>query len=336
MKDDVEKILSDVEKNIKNIFVDDEYKTSVEKYSEFLKSISNLSKYSVNNIIGLTTQMRGVSYVNTYLGFQKEGRSVVKGEKSLKILAPMIFKSETKDKKTGEIKEEEYLRFKAVSVFDITQTKVIDKEKAKILPEIIRSSDKAIEDKDTILQTLEKVSGIKFKITDDIAERTNGYFKHGENIENEIVIKKGLTDAETVSVAVHETAHSLLHEKSTLDKRTKEVQAESVAIVVCNALNIDKQLSNSSMNYIKMYSSEDYKELHKSMTVIVDTSRKVLSELDKVLELGLNLNKDISNEKNIIKEKDTKTDKKSIKDRIDEKQNKKTTTQNQKDQSLRR
>ena len=75
--------------------------------------------YSFNNALLITSQCPHASYVTSYSTWKNNfNRIVRKGEKAIRIIAPCPYK--TTNKKTGE--EEDRLAFRAVSVFDISQT----------------------------------------------------------------------------------------------------------------------------------------------------------------------------------------------------------------------
>ena len=118
----------------------------------------------------------------------------------------------------------------------------------------------------------------------------NGYY---HNLDKEIVIKKEMSQSQTLKTAIHETAHARLHDKEIMenqgiekDRLTKEVEAESVAYCVCSAFELDT--SEYSFPYIAGWSSgKEMRELKASMDVIRKTAGEMIDELTEKIEMML-------------------------------------------------
>ena len=89
---------------------------------------------------------------------------------------------------------------------------------------------------------------------------------------------------------MHETAHAVLHDRDQMeaegivkDQLTREVEAESVAYVVCNHFGLDT--SEYSFSYIASWSSgKNMKELRASMDTIRKTSADMIGQIEEKLK----------------------------------------------------
>ena len=164
--------------------------------------------------------------------------------------------------------------FRAVSVFDVSQTD------GEPLPELeAKELLSTVEGYEDFINAITYVAHAPIGF-EDIPGASKGYF----NIEkNRIAVQEGMSESQTLKTMVHETAHSMLHNKEVnkedilapaKDRNTKEVEAESIAFTVCNHFSIDT--SYYSVGYIAGWSNgKDMKELKSSL----DTIRRTASEL---------------------------------------------------------
>lgn len=282
----------------RNVFQSDNWKNHLETISKF-------HNYSQGNIMLIELQNPDASLVAGYRKWQTEfERNVKKGEKAIKILMPIQVKKEyTKRDKIGKaildengLEEKEikkFLAFKYTNVFDISQTegKELDLFKLNELTDVVKNKNIIL---DSIFQIAnENNCFVRFDEIDD----AKGYYSP---IENEIVIKKDMADLQTIKTAVHELAHSILHnpesEYSTVtgydfsQKSQKEIEAESTAYVVLNKLGLDS--SDYSFGYIASWSkgkSDD--ELENILTNIKDSSSMIISKIENNINLQKNIEK---------------------------------------------
>lgn len=273
MKKNIEEITKQLEEGVKGVYEGDGYKT-------FLDVMSKFYNYSANNCVLIAMQMPTATLVAGYRSWEnKFNRHVKKGEKAIKILAPIPHKFkkmiENEDGEQVE-KEVQYTTFRAVPVFDISQTEGDD------LPSIVKELDGSVDGFKNLFERLESISPVPVCF-EDITGGANGYFSHAKKM---IAIRQGMSEQQTVKTLIHEIAHALLHDKETgaekdADKRTKEVQAESVAYTVCSWLGLDT--SDYSFGYVAGWSEgKDVKELTASMEVIRKTAKEVIEGLQGV------------------------------------------------------
>lgn len=289
---DMDSIMQNLETGVAELFTS-------ERYQEYLKTMSKFHNYSFNNTLLIAMQRPDATLVTGYRNWQSMGRQVKKGEKGITIIAPAPIKRKKEqavldqDQKPvigpdGKPKTEEVEVtlpcFKAITVFDIEQT--TGEPIQTLAPEILTA---AVEDFDLFLQAIREISPVPIRF-DAIEGSANGYY---HNLDKEIVIKKDMSQSQTLKTAIHETAHARLHDKEIMesqgiekDRLTKEVEAESVAYCVCSAFELDT--SEYSFPYIAGWSSgKEMRELKASMDVIRKTAGEMIDELTEKIEMML-------------------------------------------------
>lgn len=267
-QDKVKEITAKLEQGVKDVFTSDNYRN-------YLLTMSKFHTYSLNNQLLIFLQKPEATRVAGYKTWQKMKRQVRKGETSIKILAPIPckFKQEVQTADGIEKKEIQYNRYRAVSVFDISQTDGED------LPQIVTTLDGDVEGFKELEKKLMDASPVPVGY-EDIKTGANGYF-HRE--DKRIAIKQGMSQTQTVKTMVHEIAHSILHDKDTglakdADRNLKECQAESVAYVVSNFLGLDT--GDYSFGYVAGWSKQDdTEELKKNLEVIRQAANKIIDKI---------------------------------------------------------
>ena len=289
---DMDSIMQSLESGVEELFTSN-------RYQEFLKTMAKFHNYSFNNTMLIAMQRPDATLVTSYKNWQSMGRQVMKGEKGITIIAPAPYKK-MKEKEVldenqrpimgtdGKPKTEQVEvivpHFKAVTVFDIAQTS--GEPIQTLAPELLTA---AVQDFDSFMQAIQKISPVPIRF-DEIDGNANGYY---HNADKEIVIKKGLSESQTLKTAIHETAHAKLHDKEIMeslgvekDRLTKEVEAESVAYCVCSSFGLDT--SDYSFPYIAGWSSSrEMKEMKASMDVIRKTAGEMIDQLTEQLEIIL-------------------------------------------------
>lgn len=304
----MEDLFNKIKEGRRDVFQSDKWKNHLETMAKF-------HNYSQGNIMLIEMQNPHASLVAGYRKWQTEfDRNVKKGEKAIKILMPIQVKREylERDKDGNPILDEEgkekseikkFLAYKYTNVFDVSQTegKELDIFRLNELEEVI-------ENKDLIMESIAEIANennciVRFDKIDD----AKGYYSP---LKNEIVIKEGMPDLQTIKTAVHELAHSILHnpesEYSTVtgrefgQKSRKEIEAESTAYVVLNKLGLDS--SDYSFGYIASWSSgKSDKELEDILVSIKDSSSMIIKKIENNIEhkrnIELTVNKNIYSEK---------------------------------------
>lgn len=289
---DMDSIMQSLESGVEELFTSN-------RYQEFLKTMAKFHNYSFNNTMLIAMQRPDATLVTSYKNWQSMGRQVMKGEKGITIIAPAPYKKMkekevldenqrpimgTDGKPKTEKVEVTVPHFKAVTVFDIAQTS--GEPIQTLAPELLTA---AVQDFDSFMQAIQKISPVPIRF-DEIDGNANGYY---HNADKEIVIKKGLSESQTLKTTIHETAHAKLHDKEIMeslgvekDRLTKEVEAESVAYCVCSSFGLDT--SEYSFPYIAGWSSSrEMKEMKASMDVIRKTAGEMIDQLTEELEIIL-------------------------------------------------
>ena len=253
-----------------------ELRTSKE-WLDAMTAAARFHSYSFGNWMLMWAQAdrRGMTVTRPagYRAWQGFGRQVRKGEKGLKIFAPMAKKDDD-----GNVS---VFGFRVATVFDVSQTD------GEPLPDM--GAPALLEgDGDTIVQdaAVAMIEDEGFTFRFDVLSGPNGTTNHGSK---EVVVDSRLAPAQATKTTVHELAHVLLHgDRSLFDCRGRvEVEAESVAYVVCAAAGLDT--SSYSVAYVAGW-SEDTGDAEKVMLAtaerVVKTARKVLAVVADVELIG--------------------------------------------------
>ena len=271
-----------------------------ERYREYLQVMSKFHNYSFNNTLLIAMQKPDASLVAGFSAWKNTfKRNVVKGEKGIKIIAPSPFKIKQEVEKIDpqtqkpvigrdgkpvtEEKEVTIPAYKVVSVFDVSQTE------GRELPNIgVDMLTGDVEQYRDFFAALEKTSPVPISF-EKIAGGAHGYY-HLE--EKRIAIDEGMSELQTLKTAIHEIAHAKLHDidlnapkeeqGDRPDRRTREVQAESVAYTVCQHYGLDT--SDYSFGYVAGWSSgRELAELKASLETIRSAAAEIINGIDAQL-----------------------------------------------------
>ena len=271
-----------------------------ERYREYLKVMSKFHNYSFNNTLLIAMQKPDASLVAGFSAWKNNfERNVMKGQKGIKIIAPSPYKIKQEMQKIDphtqkpiigkdgkpvtEEKEITIPAYKVVSVFDVSQTE------GKELPDI--AVDELTGDVDRykdFFAALEKTSPVPIAF-EEIVGGSHGYY-HLE--DKRIAINEGMSELQTLKTAIHEIAHAKLHDidlnapkdeqQPHIDRRTREVEAESVAYTVCQHYGLDT--SDYSFGYVAGWSSgRELSELKSSLETIRSAAAEIINSIDENL-----------------------------------------------------
>lgn len=257
------------------------YATS-DKYRDLLKTMSKFHNYSAQNCLLILAQQPDASFVAGFDSWKRNfNRYVKKDSKSIMIKSPCTYTQKNED---GT--EEERLGFKASYVFDISCTAPISgKPPVQIGVDNLQGSVQNFSDMILCLTTCADIP-IRYE---KIKEKANGLYT--EEDHPHIIIDSSLSEIQTIKTLIHEIAHSRLHsskhtgkeeKKKTRDQR--ELEAESVAFIVCSYFNLDT--SDYSFPYILSWSSERFREILKdSMSDIQKVSSYIIEKTTESMSL---------------------------------------------------
>ena len=271
-----------------------------ERYREYLRVMSKFHNYSFNNTLLIAMQKPDASLVAGFSAWKNNfGRNVIKGQKGIKIIAPSPYKVKQEMKKIDphtqqpiigkdgkpvtEEKEITIPAYKVVSVFDVSQTE------GKELPDIaVDELTGDVERYRDFFAALEKTSPVPIGF-EQIPGSSHGYY-HLE--DKRIAIDEGMSEIQTLKTAIHEIAHAKLHDidlnapeneqQPRIDRRTREVEAESVAYTVCQHYGLDT--SDYSFGYVAGWSSgRELSELKSSLETIRSAAAEIINSIDETL-----------------------------------------------------
>ena len=318
----------------------------------YLSVMSRFHRYSVNNTMLIYMQRPDATLVAGYNKWKNQfERHVKRGEHGITIIAPTPYKKKIEEQKLDpdtkapmldkdgkvimEEKEIEIPLFRPVKVFDVSQTD------GKPLPELASSLTGNVQNYEVFLEALRRSAPVPIEF-EPMAANMDGYFSSDRQ---RIALRPGMSEVQTVSAAIHEIAHSKLHDpkraepdpawkvvmvsdggtrkdysqgfateaeaeqfaanadwryvdenqfewrleveedhsaeiQAAKDRRTEEVQAESISYAVCQYYGIET--GDNSFGYIASWSQgKELKELRASLEVINKTAGELIADIDR-------------------------------------------------------
>ena len=223
-KERLKDITDSIETGIKELFESD-------KYRQYLATMSRFHRYSVNNTMLIYMQRPDATHVAGFNKWRDQfGRNVKKGEKGIKIIAPTPFKKKIEQQKldpdtklplrdeNGDIITEEKTvqipMYKPVVVFDVQQTA------GKPLPKLAANLTGDVQNYGVFMEALRRSAPVPI-FFEKLAENMDGYFSVDKQ---RIAVREGMSEVQTVCAAVHEIAHSKLHNKDEIGEKYQEVE----------------------------------------------------------------------------------------------------------------
>ena len=208
----------------------------------YLNAMSRFHNYSLGNILEIARQKPDAIRVAGFWKWKELGRSVKKGEKGVRILAPIIGVRRKKDEEAvKDITKQNtavLVGFRSAYVFDVSQTEGPE------LPELREISGDVGENRDRLIAFIER-QGIELVFTERIAPAL------GMSYGGRIAILPGQTRAEEFSTLVHELAHEMLHKaerRTATTKTVRETEAEAIAFVIGKAVGLET--GTASADYV--------------------------------------------------------------------------------------
>ena len=281
-KERLKEITDRIEQGVKDVFTS-------EKYADYLRTMSRFTRYSTNNRLLIYMQDKNATHVAGYQAWKnKFDRHVVKGAKSITIIAPTPYKKrietekldpDTKlpmlDENGDVITEEKEIRipmFKPVPVFDISQTD------GKPLPTLAETLDGYVKNYDIFMEAVKQSSSVPI-LFEPMQEHVDGYFSLSEQ---QIHIREGMSEVQTVCAVIHEIAHAKLHNTDAKEKKShtdEEIEAEGVAFSVSCFFGIETDAN--SFGYIANYAQgKSTEELKNSLELIAKTADEIITDID--------------------------------------------------------
>ena len=310
-REQLKEITDRIEAGIRDIFESGD----MEKYRNYLRTMSRFHNYSLNNQALIHLQRPDATFVAGYNRWRdKFSRHVLRGEKGITIIAPTPYKKKTEQEKLDpdtklpildadgkivtEEKEIEIPMFRPVKVFDYAQTD------GKPLPERVASPvanlTGSVENYEAFMEALRRSSPVPVEFK-PLSADMDGYFSPKSQ---SITLREGMSEVQTVSAAAHEIAHAKLHnyglqqaaERKHKSRNTEEVEAESISFMVCAYFGIET--GANSFGYVATWSKNaELPEFRASLDTISKTANGIITDVEKHFaevckERGIELPKD--------------------------------------------
>jgi antirestriction protein ArdC len=236
--------------------------------TQYLAAMARFHTYSFGNVMLIARQKPDATNVAGIRTWNSLGRFVKRGEKGILILAPMIGKNLKKNQEAEQSEdakqpESKLFGFRAVYVFDITQTE------GKELPALTDVQGDVSGYRERLFKFVE-AQGVELNYSEQIGPAKG--LSHG----GKITLLLGMQPAEEFSTLVHEIAHEMLHrgDRRTLTtKQVRETEAEAVAFVVCQAVGLET--GSASQDYIQVWHG-DANLLRESLEAVQQTAAVIL------------------------------------------------------------
>ena len=291
-KEEVEKIMEDVDKKLEEFIKSGNYK-------DVLIMMGNLGKYSLTNQIYILLQKPDAVTVNGMRGWNFLGRSVMKDEKAIKIMAPIreLVDQEVLDENGNKVLDIEgnpmtrkvslVRKYRPSFVFDVSKTQ------GKEIKAFKMDTTATVEEKELIKQGLISVVAdegysIGYATKEELGD---GCYELCNHREKRILLLENMPDLQEISTLVHECGHALAHNpykekfdglKEVPSRDIKEVEAESIACVVCSHLGLDTE--NFNFSYITGWAEGNISKFRKNMDVISHYSLRLIDGIDTAFE----------------------------------------------------
>lgn len=264
-KQEVDTLLSLLDEGVKN------FKSDPEKFKALLKMQALFRGYSFRNLMLIQAQKPNASYVASFKRWKELDRSVRKGEKALRVLAPRFVME--KDETTG-LDKQKLVGYISCPVFDVSQTEGEPLPIDEIRLQLNGESDEA-EIIFAWVKLLAEEDDCPVEVA--FANGANGYYSPSSH---RIVIDPKLSVNHRAKTMVHEYVHAQLHRHNPCTEEEGECVAEGVAFIVCSYFGLDT--SSYSFEYVNGWSSDGGESLMKYGTIMQKAAAKIIEDIERV------------------------------------------------------
>lgn len=247
---------------------------SGDDWKRMLKVASKFHRYSFNNHLMIFLQRPDATAVAGFNKWKSLGRFVKKGEKGIAIFAPCRYKTSIEDEHGNEKSFQQIRGFRVVHVFDISQTE------GEELPDLDAVRPKLL-DADApegVWETLvSQANTAGFEVIRNRRGSENGYCDFSSR---EIAVRPDVAPAQAVKTLIHELGHALLHsDELPRSKEVAEVEVESVAYIVCDAVGLDS--GDYSFAYVARWAGGASDLLKETSERAIGCAKEILSGLEE-------------------------------------------------------
>jgi antirestriction protein ArdC len=248
-----------------------------EDWTAFLELAARFHSYSSNNCMLIFAQRPDATRVASYTTWQSLGRNVRKGEKGISILAPCRYRVDEKNTSKSADKPDWKVRgFKVAHVFDVSQTE------GDALPDgdiaVLLEGSAPMGMWESIRKLIE---GDGYSVSRGDCGTANGYTNR---TTKQVVIAPQLSDAAAAKTLVHELAHvrQTSDHYSIASRSLCEIEAESVAYVVCNSFGISS--APYSIGYVAGWAGGDLDVVKRTAAWVVKQAHRIIEESEAILQ----------------------------------------------------
>jgi antirestriction protein ArdC len=242
-------------------------------WQRMLKTASKFHRYSFHNTLMIFVQRPDATIVAGFNRWKSLGRRVKKGEKGIAIFAPCKYKTKVETDEGDEKTLQQIRGFRVVHVFDISQTE------GEALPDLDAVRPKLLDGTapEGIWEVLvAQANDAGFEVIRDQRGSENGYCDFSSK---QIAVRPDVAPAQAIKTLIHELGHALLHsEELPRSKEVAEVEVESVAYIVCDALGLDS--GDYSFAYVARWSDGDTDVIRGTAARAINCSRDILKSLE--------------------------------------------------------
>ena len=271
----VQKLTDQLETGITELF-------NSERYAAYLSTMAKFHRYSFGNILLILLQCPGASQVAGYGDWKKNfGRQVKRGERGITILAPCPYRRKEEVEEAASdgspatsVQWVQRMGFRTVTVFDVSQTE------GKPLPELVKKLTGDVAQYESMIAALRSISPYPISIE----SFPGGAYGCCNFVERRILVQPDMSQTQTIKTMIHEVSHAKLHaptEKTdgklpqSKQRFVREMEAESVAYVVCRHFGIDT--SDYSFGYVAGWSrGRELSQLRESLDLIRNTAAELI------------------------------------------------------------
>ncbi|MCW5951371.1 MAG: hypothetical protein KIT69_03860 [Propionibacteriaceae bacterium] len=258
---------------------------SLEAWQRWLGLVRSLHSYSFSNTLLIAAQRPDATMVAGFSTWKQRGHSVRKGEKAIKILAPILQKVPMLDDAGRPVVDEngeprfrrQMVGVKPVNVFDAGQ--VTPPVEGPPRPQLLTGEAPA-----GLWESLSELALIEgYTVTRGDCGAANG---HIDFEAHRIRIRADVDELMACKSLCHEVAHALTMtpddvETYTAQRELREVEAESVAYTVLGAHGVDS--SQYTFDYVAGWAARAATDTTSIADIITATGQRVIAAADRIL-----------------------------------------------------
>jgi antirestriction protein ArdC len=253
--------------------------TTGEQWAAMLTAAARFHRYSLSNLLLIYTARPDATRVAGFRTWLSLGRCVRKGERGIPILAPCTYKTDAESDDagpatgadvTGDGTPRRVLRgFRVVYVFDITQT---EGDPVPDVTPVLLDGDDPGRLWDALAAQVESAGYVLDRADCSPANGVTDY------LTRRVSVRPDLSAAQSCKTLAHELGHVLLHAPGDgIPRERREVEAESVAYVVCQASGL--VTDDYSLAYVAGWAQGDLTLVKDTADRVIGTARAVLDRL---------------------------------------------------------